>query len=682
MHKRIVVGLFAHVDAGKTTLAERLLYMSGTVKDFGRVDRGEAFLDTDSFEKERGITMYSKQARFIYKDTEYVLVDTPGHSDLTPETERALWVTDCAVLLISASAGITSHTRRLWKMLDNYHIPVFIFVNKTDMPGVDTEVLFADIKDKLSSSCAVFSPEDPDPFYEEASLTDEKMLESYLEGVIPDDADIARSIFERKFFPCCFGSALTGEGAEGLIECMYRFSVIPEYGDEFGARIYKISRDTRGARLVWMKLTGGTLRIKDVIDDKDKADEIRIYSGENYTQVNSVQAGDICAVKGLRGFRAGDCIGHGGSSPGHMSVPVLSYDVICGDILKERELSGALQMLAEEDPLLMPYETGEAGRISVHVSGQIQLDIIKHALSERFGIDVSFREQEVVYRETISNRVIGAGHFEPLRHYAEVQLLLEPAEKGSGVIIGNSCSRDDLEPHWQKLIISHLYEKKFKGVLTGAELTDIRITLLTGRAHLKHTESGDFRQAVFRAVRQGLMEADSILLEPVVKFELEVPEENIGRAMSDLISFGAKTGPMEINGGNAVLTGTCPVSTIRNYQSEVTSYTSGHGGLTMEFDGYAPCENAEKIIEESGYDPDRDTDEPSSSVFCSHGAGIIVPWYEVKERMHTEEEILPESDDSCLEDDDFYQSQHYEKHIPDSELSFAEREARAAAGEL
>jgi len=683
MKKRLIAGLFAHVDAGKTTLAERLLYMNGTVRHFGRIDSKDTFLDTDELERQRGITMYSKQARFTYQDTEYVLVDTPGHSDLTPETERAMWVIDCAVLIISAQEGVTSHTKRLWKLLDEAGIPVFLFINKTDMPGIAKDELLAEIKSRLSSSVSLYERDNKDAFFEEAALTSEELLDRYLEGENPADEEIRGQIAGRKLFCCCMGSALTGEGVEEFLECLSSYHPEPVYGPDFGARIYKISRDYKGSRLVWMKITGGSLSVKDLVNENEKADEIRIYNGEDYVQSREAEAGDICAVKGPAGFAAGDAAGAEMCSNTLKSVPVLSYDVIPNDPALFRELKEAVDVLSEEEPALRSSaaDAFDGSRVSVSVSGRIQLDILQSTLLERFGIAVTFKEQDIVYRETITNRVTGVGHFEPLRHYAEVHVCLEPAEKGSGILIANRCSRDDLEPHWQKLILSFLYEKRFRGVLTGSELTDIKITLMRGRAHVKHTESGDFRQAVFRAVRQGLMEAESILLEPVIRFTLEIPSAAIGKALSDLAAFGAESQPPEIDNETAVIRGTCPAAAIRNYQKEVTAYTSGHGALEMVFDGYAPCHNAEEIIQQTGYDPERDVDEPASSVFCSHGAGIIVPWYEVKERMHLEEADLS-GDENDFEDEDFYESRPVVRSRTESEMSFAEREAAFAAGEI
>ncbi len=647
--KKLVAGILAHVDAGKTTLSEGLLYHCGMIRSLGRVDDRNAFLDTDELERKRGITIFSKQALLRYKDMEITLLDTPGHVDFSPETERTLQVLDCAVLLISAADGVQGHTKTLWRLLKKYRIPVFIFYNKMDQPGADREALLAESREKLGDGIVDFSGQKTEEFYENIAVCEETLLERFLEtGVIEHDS-IVRLISERKLFPCFFGSALRVEGVEELLRGLAVYAKEPDYrkDEAFAARVYKISRDRQGNRLTFLKVTGGTLRVRDELEGsipeaveetvwREKVTQIRSYSGEKYETHDSACAGGIYAVTGLSYTRAGDGLGAERADFRPVLEPVLTYQVCLPENVQAAAVLPKLKQLEEEEPELHILWEEKLQEIQVQLMGQVQLEILQGVIKERFGLAVGFGPGNIVYRETIADAVEGVGHFEPLRHYAEVQLLLEPGERGSGVQTALDCSEDILGRNWQRLVLTHLEEKEHRGVLTGSVITDIKITLTGGRAHVKHTEGGDFRQAAYRAVRQGLMQAQSVLLEPYYEFVLEIPAQMAGRAMTDLERMHGKITAPEISGETAVLRGQAPAACLQGYQMEVTAYTKGQGHLTCVPCGYAPCHNAEEVIERIGYDPEADVRNPSSSVFCAHGAGFLVPWYEAPAYMHVE----------------------------------------------
>lgn len=644
---RLVIGILAHVDAGKTTLSEALLYTAGVLRSQGRVDHGDAFLDHFSLERERGITIFSKQAGLSWKGLDITLLDTPGHVDFSAEMERTLQVLDYCVLVVSGSDGVQGHTATLWRLLEQYRIPVFVFVSKMDQPDTDAGKLLAELQSRLSQGCAAFGPEaeSESQFQEELSLYGEELLEEYLESGCLQDPSVAKAICRRQIFPCYFGAALHNRGVEELLDGLARFAVMPEYPEEFGAKVYKISRDANGTRLTHLKMTGGVLRVKMPVSSRtkagdvaaaweEKADQLRIYEGAQYTAVNQVQAGDICAVAGLGKTYAGQGLGGEADCEIPILAPVLTYRLIPpegSDILK---VLGQLRQLEEEEPQLHVDWKERLREIHIQVMGEVQIEILKSLISDRFGLGVSFGNGSIVYRETIAAPVEGIGHFEPLRHYAEVHLLLEPGEPGSGLQFASDCSEDILDRNWQRLVITHLEEKTHLGVLTGSPITDMKITLLTGRAHLKHTEGGDFRQATYRALRQGLMCAESVLLEPVFAFAMEVPTEQLGRAMSDVQRmYGSFESPFT-EGERSILTGSVPVSEFGSYQREFSSYTRGLGRLSCTLKGYEPCHNPGQVVEEIGYDPETDLDNPSSSVFCSHGAGFLVSWDRVPEFAH------------------------------------------------
>ena len=646
----ITIGLVAHVDAGKTTLTEALLFESGAIRHQGRVDHKNAFLDTEEMEKQRGITIFSKLAGFSYNNRSFTLLDTPGHGDFSTEMERALWVMDAAVLIVSAADGITGQTELLWKLLERYGIPTFVFVNKMDRPGAEKQALYGRIQEKLDRSCVDFtSGFDSEEFQEACALCDEKLLDKVLAGGKVTEEEIAGLIGERRLFPVLFGSALKNTGIEELLSAFVRFLPVKRYPEKFGARIYKISRDQKGARLTWMKITGGSLKGRQVLDIPAaeetvscKTDQIRIYSGAGFTAANEAFAGDICAVTGLTGTEAGMVLGAEEPVKERVLEPVLNYRVLLPEDADVTKVYGFMKILKEEDPGLGLSFDSEKQSISLKVMGKVQMEVITRQMQERFGVDISFGPPAIVYKETICYPVEGVGHFEPLRHYAEAHILIEPLPAGSGIEIASLCSTDVLALNWQRLIMTHLAEKTYKGVLTGSELTDVRFSVLTGRAHIKHTEGGDFRQATYRAVRQGLMEAVSVLLEPVYDFTLSVPEEHIGRAVYDMNKLSASVKSQEIHNGTAELTGTGPALTLDNYQEELSAYTAGRGSISCTFGGYAPCHNTEEVLAERNYDPDADLANPSSSVFCSHGAGFVVPWYQVKEMMHVESPLTAE----------------------------------------
>ena len=634
--KRLTIGLLAHVDAGKTTLSEAMLYQAGAVRRLGRVDHKDAFLDTDWQERERGITIFSKQARLTWKDCGITLLDTPGHVDFSAETERAVQVLDCAVLLVSGADGVQGHTETLWRLLARHGVPTFVFVNKMDQPDTGRDRLLSQLRERLDEGCADFSG-DWGEVLEQAALCDEGLMERYLETGELDDGDLSALIVGRKLFPCWFGAALNLDGVDGLLDGLARFALEPDWPEEFAARVFKISRDSRGERLTWLKVTGGTLKVRDTVkgpDWEEKAAQLRLYSGAKFTPAEEATAGTVCAVTGLTRTRAGQGLGAEEDWAGPELEPVLAYQVLPpagGDV---HTLLAQLRVLEEEDPQLRVEWNEGLGEIRVHLMGEVQLEVLSRLMERRFGGSVAFGPGRIVYLETIAAPAEGVGHFEPLRHYAEVHLLLEPLERGAGLELDTACDQNVLDGHWQRLILTHLMEKEHKGVLTGAPVTDLRITLLTGRAHLKHTEGGDFRQATYRAVRQGLMSAKSVLLEPWYSFRLEVPTGNVGRAMTDLQRMGAEFQTPEQRGDLSVLTGSVPVSGAGGYWRSVAAYTGGRGRFSCAVEGYRPCHNGEEVIAAAGYDPERDVDNPPGSVFCAHGAGFNVPWDEVRAHMH------------------------------------------------
>ena len=643
--KKLVLGVLAHVDAGKTTLSEALLYQSGAIRQLGRVDHRNAFLDTDAIERERGITIFSKQAEFAFGDLSVTLLDTPGHVDFSAEAERTLRVLDCAILVVSGSDGVQAHTRTLWRLLEQYNVPVFVFVNKMDLAKDRRAALLSELKERLDSGCVDFGAP-REELAEEAAVCDEETLETYLEtGALPD-AELSRLAAERKLFPCFFGSALRLDGVDALLDGLERFAPVPVYPAEFGARIFKVARDERGARLTYLKVTGGTLRVKDPLTNRrpgtpeeavweEKADQIRIYSGAKFRPADEAPAGTVCAVTGLTRTVPGQGLGFETAWTSPVLEPVLAYQVET-----DADPHTALQQLRqmeEEDPQLHVVWNGQS--IRVQLMGEVQIEILQRRLRERFGLEASFGAGRIVYRETISAPVEGVGHFEPLRHYAEVHLLLEPGPRGSGLRIGTVCPEDQLDGRWQRLILTHVLEKPHLGVLTGSPVTDLKITLTAGRAHEKHTEGGDFRQATYRAIRQGLMSAESVLLEPWYAFRLELPANQLGRALGDIQRMNGETEPPETLGEEAVLTGTAPVSAMRDYAKEVAMYTRGQGRLLCRPAGYRPCPDAESVIAASGYDPERDVENPADSVFCSHGAGHTVKWNEVPLHAHVDSGI-------------------------------------------
>lgn len=644
--KRLCIGILAHVDAGKTTLSEAMLYTCGVIRKLGRVDSRDAFLDTYEMERERGITIFSKQAMLRTDDLEISLLDTPGHVDFSAEMERTLQVLDYAILVVSGMDGVQGHTRTLWKLLERYQVPTYLFINKMDQQGTDPAGLMTEIKEKLSDNCTDFGTEDKSSIYESAALCEEALLNQYLEQGEISDRDIARLIVERKIFPCYFGSALKMDGVKSLLDGIRNYGMCPEFGTELGARVFKILRDTQGSRLTYVKITGGALKVKDVLsylpknaEDgqiAEKVNQIRIYSGEKYETVDVAEAGCICALTGLTGTYPGQGLGMEKDSPEPVLEPVLTYQMILPQEVHPAAFLPKLRMLEEEDPMLHVLWSEELQEIQVQVMGQVQLEILQRQIRERFDVLVVFGAGKIVYKETIADRVEGIGHFEPLRHYAEVHLILEPGEPGSGMQFILGCSEEMLDKNWQRLILTHLEERTHRGVLTGSPLTDVKITVAGGRAHLKHTEGGDFRQATYRAVRQGLMQAQSILLEPYYDFVLELPSEHVGRAMTDMNQREAETEAPEIDGNRALLKGRGPVSTLWDYAKEVAAYTRGEGSFSCVTGGYGPCHNAQEIVDEIGYIPEEDMANPTGSVFCSHGSGFYVEWDKVPQYMHVE----------------------------------------------
>lgn len=646
--KQITMGILAHVDAGKTTLSEGILYTCKAIRKLGRVDHQDAFLDTNTLERNRGITIFSKQAECTLGEFGMTFLDTPGHVDFSAEMERTLQVLDYAILVISGADGVQGHTETLWRLLSRYQIPVFLFINKMDQPGTDREALLAEVKEKLDANCVEFSADQTDEEWkEQVAVCDEQVMEAYLEGEEISREQIRQMIRERKLFPCYFGSALKMTGVEEFLDDLKLRIRETSYPETFGAKIYKITRDNQGERLTHMKITGGTLKVKSVLSNgrpgetgegiwQEKVNQIRIYSGEKYTMVSEAKAGTVCAVTGLTATYPGQGLGSEQASDMPVLEPVLSYRIGLPTEVNVHQALLQLRQLEEEEPLLHIVWNETLGEIYAQVMGEVQIEILKSLIKERFGMTVTFDEGNIVYKETILEPVEGVGHFEPLRHYAEVHLLLEPGETGSGLIFAADCSEDVLDRNWQRLILTHLEEREHKGVLIGAPITDMKITLLTGRAHIKHTEGGDFRQATYRAVRQGLRKAKSQLLEPYYEFRLEVPSEQVGRSMTDIQKMLGEFDPPKTEGEMTVLTGSAPVVTMRDYQKEVISYTSGRGRLSCILKGYYPCHNQEEVVEAVGYDPEADLENPTGSVFCAHGAGFVVNWDQVEEYMHVE----------------------------------------------
>nr|WP_296066238.1 TetM/TetW/TetO/TetS family tetracycline resistance ribosomal protection protein [uncultured Mediterraneibacter sp.] len=638
--KRVLnVGLLAHVDAGKTTLSESILYQSGAIRNLGRVDHQDAFLDTDEMERERGITIFSKQAVLTWKDTEITLLDTPGHVDFSAEMERVLQVLDCAVLVISGADGVQGHTETLWKLLTRYGIPVFLFVNKMDQEGTDCGKLLAELKSRFSEGCIDFGRVETgaEEVIEEIAVCDEQAMEEYLEKGSVDADSIRRLVAEKKIFPCYFGSALHLQGVEELMNGICTYQMQKEYPAAFGAKVYKIARDGQGNRLTYLKVTGGTLKVKDVIGENgDKVNQIRVYSGEKYELLSAADAGKVCAVTGLAETYPGQGLGAEKDSEVPILEPVLTYRIILPDDCNVHTMLRDLKLLEEEEPELHIVWIEKSQEIHVQLMGDVQIEILQRIIKERFGVLVEFGEGSIVYKETIAAPVEGVGHFEPLRHYAEVHLRLEPGERGSGIQFDSECSEDVLDRNWQRLVLTHLEEKEHKGVLTGSVITDMKITLTSGKAHLKHTEGGDFRQATYRAVRQGLKKAESVLLEPYYEFRIELPSENVGRAMTDIQNRFGKFEAPETLGERTILTGIAPVSTFSGYQKDVIAYTGGRGRISLTLKGYDLCHNQEEVVAARGYDSELDLANPTGSVFCAHGAGFVVDWDEVEEYMHME----------------------------------------------
>ena len=640
--KQIVLGILAHVDSGKTTLSEAMLYRAGVTRRLGRVDHKDAFLDTDALEKARGITIFSKQALLTAGDTDITLLDTPGHVDFSTETERTLQVLDYAVLVVSGTDGVQSHTETLWRLLRRYHVPTFVFVNKMDLPGMERQELLAQLNRRLGEGFVDFGAEQADRD-EALALCDETLMDRMLDAGQLSDADLIPAIARRHVFPCWFGAALKLEGVDALLDGLDRYTRPAPALEAFGAKVFKVSQDEQGARLTWLRVTGGELKVKAQLTGEadgepwaEKANQLRLYSGAKYTLTEAIGPGQVCAVTGLTKARPGEGLGAERDSDLPVLEPVLSYQVLLPEGADVHAALGKLHRLEEEEPQLHVVWNETLGEIHVQLMGEIQLEVLRSLLAERFGLEVEFGPGGILYKETITEPMEGVGHYEPLRHYAEVHLKLEPLPRGSGMQFAADCREEVLDKNWQRLVLTHLEEKQHLGVLTGSPLTDVKITLIAGRAHLKHTEGGDFRQATYRAVRQGLMLAKSQLLEPWYAFRLEVPAENIGRAMSDIQRMEGTFDPPESGEETAVLTGFAPVSTMRSYPMEVVSYTRGRGHLSLTLDGYRPCHNAQEVIAAIGYEPEHDLDNPADSVFCAHGAGFVVPWDQVRSHMHVD----------------------------------------------
>lgn len=651
MHmKHITIGILAHVDAGKTTLSEALLYSCGCIRKLGRVDHKDAFLDTFSLERARGITIFSKQAELMLssngKQLAVTLLDTPGHVDFSTEMERTLSILDYAILVINGADGVQGHTRTLWKLLKQYNIPVFLFVNKMDQPGTDHDKLLEELQRIFDERCIELEMQSPDFVLSESTLDalamcEEALLEEFLENGNLYKSSITKAIASRHVFPCFFGSALRLEGVDKLIQGITAYAdVSQDVSAPFGAKVYKISRDNQENRLTHMRITSGSLKVKSLIGHKGKSQEkinqIRVYSGSSYDMVQEVEAGQVCAVTGLEYSYCGEGLGIETDSEQPILEPVLNYQVVLPKDADVHKAWTQIQQLAEENPLLRMTWEEPTGEIHIQVMGEVELDVLKSVIQERFHLDVSFDKGSLIYKETIAEAVEGVGHFEPLRHYAEVHLLMEPGEPGTGIQIEADCSEDDLDRNWQRLILTHLAERQHPGVLTGSEITDMKITLVAGKAHTKHTEGGDFRQATYRAVRQGLQKANSILLEPVYEYQLEIPTENAGRALSDIQKMCGTFENPELNGDMSIITGIAPVSKMAGYQAEVNAYTHGLGRLFCNLKGYMPCHNTDEVVEQIGYDPEADIENPTGSIFCSHGSGFIVPWDQVENYMHVD----------------------------------------------
>ncbi len=651
--KKYTLGILAHVDAGKTTLAESLLHISGTIRKQGRVDHGDSFLDQGEMEKARGITIFSKQARLQWKDSAITLLDTPGHVDFSAEMERTLQVLDYALLVIDGSDGVQGDVHTLWQLLGRYQVPTFVFVNKMDQPGTEKDALLRELLTKLDSSIlpvpcrdGALDMEQIEAAGEELALCDEQMMETYLETGHISREQIRNAICSRHLFPCFFGAALREEGVEALLDGLEAMTQSPDYPSEFGARVYKIGRDTQGIRLTWMKITGGSLQVRSMVGNacsahgedawEEKVNQIRLYNGSSYEAAEQVQAGEVCAVAGLQHTFAGEGLGYEAQNAVPILEPVITYRLLPDPETDPVTALGQLRTLEEEQPELHVTWQEENREICVQVMGQVQMEILKNTLRQRFGLQASFDAGSVVYKETLAEPVEGVGHFEPLRHYAEVRVVLEPGERGSGIQVASACSEDTLDGNWQRQILSLLEEKKFPGVLTGSELTDVRILLTGGRAHPKHTEGGDFRQAAWRAVRMGLRSGKNVLLEPWLSYRLEVPAEAVGRAMADMTRMHGSFEAPVTEGDRAILRGRVPAATMQDYGTQVTAYTHGHGSLSCVNEGYAPCHNTEEIMAARAYDPEADVDNPTGSVFCAHGAGYYVPWNEVADHAHTE----------------------------------------------
>ncbi|MGN0424089.1 MAG: NYN domain-containing protein [Acetatifactor sp.] len=644
---KTVIGILAHVDAGKTTLSEAILKLTGVVRKLGRVDHKNTYLDNDTLERERGITIYAKQANFSWQDREYVLLDTPGHVDFSAETERTLQVLDYCILVINGADGVQGHTLTLWKLLKKHHIPVFLFVNKMDQNGTDKQALYADLQERLGAECREFPAigEETEEFFDELAMCSEELMTEFLETDALERGSIAKAVAARQVFPVYFGSALRESNVDGLLDGIRHYALTREYPDTFGARVFKITRDNTGNRLTHMKITGGVLAAKQVIGNAnsaaseadvwaEKVDSIRIYGGGSFSQTDQVRAGQICTVTGLSRSFAGEGLGYEGETESPVLVPVLTYRLVLPEGTDVVKMLGMMRQLEEEEPQLSVVWRESLQEIHVQVMGEVQTEVLQRVIADRFGINVTFADGRLLYRETIADSAEGVGHFEPLRHYAEVHLLLEPAPPGSGLEFATDCPEDVLDRNWQRLILTHLEEKTHVGVLTGSPVTDMKITLLSGKAHQKHTEGGDFRQATYRAVRQGLMQCKSVLLEPVFSYRLELPTGSLGRAMTDIRRMSGRFDPPRTLGDRSVLTGEAPVATMRGYQSEVNSYTRGCGHLICTLKGYEPCHNTEEVLSRIGYDPDADPENPSSSVFCSHGAGFVVQWNQVFSYAH------------------------------------------------
>ncbi len=665
--KNIVAGILAHVDSGKTTLSEAMLYLSGTIRSHGRVDHGNTFLDTNEIEKEKGITIFSKQAVMSIGDSSVTLLDTPGHIDFSAETERTMSVLDYCILVISGADGVENHTRTLWKLLKRYNVPTIIFVNKMDIALKDKAEIMADIRRNLSDNCVEVTDTDS------LVLCDEAIMNEYLEKDNISAKTIANAICHRTVFPCFFGSALKFDGVKEFMENLDKYMIMPPARDNFGAKVYKISRDNDGNRLTHLKVTGGCLRAKDILEItkadgetiEEKVNTIRIYSGEKFTMADTATQGMVCAVTGLNDTYAGMGLGYEKTSTKTFLEPVLTYKL---EILDNTDVHTALvklRVLEQEDPQLHIIWNELLREIHLQLMGEVQIEILRRIISERFDMQVDFSEGAISYRETIKNTVEGVGHFEPLRHYSEVHLILEPLKRGQGIVIKTDCSEDLLDKNWQRLILTHIKEKNHVGVLTGSPITDIKITLVSGRAHKKHTEGGDFRQATYRAIRQGLMQAESVLLEPYYSFKLELPTTCVGRAMTDLQQMGAEFSSPVIDEDMSIISGTAPVSKMRSYHTELTAYTSGKGRLFTTLKGYEECHNPDEVIERIGYNPDSDLENPAGSVFCAHGAGFNVPWDKVEEYMHLESALKPETE---IEDNTTRVSEYVNRVINDEEL--------------